>query len=191
MAFLGTSGNPLEIVGNITSKTYEKLLNNNALWLQNVASVAFKVNWRIDIPLPILGFIYQPISDLEILSYEYSKSPYLNKSQIATSYIKNNTNISVQADKAITNINKMPINIIYNAGLIPLLEYYANQGGLFALATPYGVFRNLALKRLVGTSSDNAIYGSGLLFEFEKLNIASSGESKIKESLDKTQEGVL
>lgn len=191
MGLMLGSGNIQKAVGNVSATAYKEIFNHSALWLQNVAGATFKVNWSVDIPAPLYGFVYERISDLELLKYEYSKSPYLNKSQIATSYIKENTNISVTAFKAITSLNTMPLQIIQNNIFIPLLTYYVNQGGLFALATPYGIVLNLALKSLHGVDSGEGAYGVGFRFEFEKLNIASSGDSKIKESLDKTQQGIL
>lgn len=187
------SGAITKAVGNVSQVVYKEIFVNSALWLQNVSGATFKANLNVDLPIPLYGFVYERVSDLELLKYEYSKSPYLNKSQIATSYIKENTNIAITAYKTINSLNTMPTQIIINNTLIPLLTYYVNQGGLFALATPYGIIFNLALKSLRGVDmdSENGAYGCGLRFEFERLNIANSGESKIKESLDKTQQGIL
>lgn len=132
------------------------------------------------IPVPLLGFVYETPSQVELLKYRYSEYPYLNKSLIVNSYIRENTRFSVRAHRLITASNPVPINIAANELYFQLIQEYCNRGGTFTLATMWGIYDNCVLEELIGIppEASNGVAGTG--FEFRFLRLHFSGNSLIK-----------
>ncbi|HEC1823334.1 TPA: hypothetical protein R1765_001958 [Campylobacter coli] len=134
-------------------------------------------------PLPLLGFVYDNPSTIELLKYSYSDYPYLNKSLIVNSYIKENTKFSITARKAITTINGVIANIAANELMFDSLQKYCDKGGTFTLLTMWGAFSNLVLEELNGVPPEgNQLGGCGFEFVFQRLNFSKSLADQILDS---------
>lgn len=194
MAFLSASGN-LPTFTNITYNTYKAIFNYSAIWLQNAGSVSIgkPIFNNFDIPLPLLGFVYDEAESVELLKYSYGENPYLNKAMLTLAYMKEPTSFSILAYKVITNINKVPLNITTNMALLLALEMYCDRGGLFTLCTPYGIHKDLALVSLNGVKvgSDNTPLGVGFKFEFRKVLTNKASASVLSSALNRLSGGFL
>ena len=75
---------------DISSADYnllDSIFSNNAIWLQNaieVINIPFlpKDNFLNSIPLPMIGFQFNPIGEIQLLSYAWSQYPFLSKQVI-------------------------------------------------------------------------------------------------------------
>lgn len=190
MALLGTK--KLPTLQRVNYETYKLAFKDMAIWLQN-SLTAFKFNANVSIPLPLVGFTYEVPSQLELLRYSYSQSPYLNKMQVSTSYIKETTTIVVRAKKVITNINTIPVNITTNMALVKALELYCDNGGLFTMLTPYGILTNMALVNLrtFEPTTQNEAYGINFEFEFMKINVSRRSGNILSKAISKLSGGFL
>lgn len=192
-SLLGTSSLPS--LANVTETAYKFAFRDSALWLANamVAVNGFTASASVSAPLPLLGFAYENPLNLELLKYSYSSYPYLNKAQITNAYIKEETNITIRANRAITNVNTLPIAITTNLLLVAALETYCDAGGLFTLVTPYKIIKNLALVSLKGYEVEPKSQPFGIGFEFElvKINVSSSASSSLSSSISNLTSGSL
>lgn len=191
-SLLGTSSLPG--LTNVTESVYKFAFRDSALWLQNALSAVngFTASLNISIPVPLLGFTYENPVNLELLKYSYSSHPYLNKAQITNSYIKEQTSITIRANRAITNVNSIPIAISTNLLLTAALEKYCDAGGLFTLVTPYQIITNLALVSLKGVEVEpkNQPFGIGYEFELIKINVTSSAVTSLSDAISKLTSGI-
>ncbi|EGV1470911.1 hypothetical protein JF110_001636 [Campylobacter jejuni] len=194
MPILGSS------IPSVSSNGSKSLLDityrHNAILLNEglamgLSSLGVKSN--ISSPLPLLGFVYENPNDIGLLKYSYSEYPYLNKSLIVNSYIKENTNFSIVARKAITAQNGVIVNIAANELLFKTLEDYCDKGGTFTLLTMWGAFSNLVLEELKGISPEaNEVAGCGFVFVFKRLNFSKGLAEKVMDnSLSNLSGGLL
>lgn len=130
--------------------------------------------------IPLLGFVYETPSRIDLLKYRYSDYPYLNKSLIVNSYIREHTRFSVRAHRLITKTNPIPINIAANEGYYLMLKEYCDRGGTFTLTTMWGIFSGCVLEDFVGIppESENGIGGTSFEFRFMKLDFEGGGALK-------------
>ena len=145
-------------------------------------------------PVPLLGFVYETPSQIELLKYRYSEYPYLNKSLIVNSYVRENTRFTVRAYRLLTTSNPLPINISSNELYYLLLNEYCNRGGTFTLVTMWGVYNNCVLEEFVGIPPENNNGVGGTGFEFRFLRLHFNGDSivkKIASGLQSLSRGVL
>lgn len=131
-------------------------------------------------PMPLLGFVYETPSQIELLRYQYSEYPYLNKQLIVNSYVRQNTRFRVRAHRCITPTNTVPINIMTNEMYYLLLKEYCNRGGTFTLATMWGMFSNCVLEGLTGIPPEETNGIGGTSFEFEFLKLDFQGNNLVK-----------
>ena len=185
--------------GNISRATLELVFKNNAILLNDGLSLglsafdsAFGTNLGGSafgdmvnsvssvVALTLLGFVYDNPSSMELLKYSYSEYPYLNKSLIVNSYLKENTRFTIRAYKAITPDNTIPINYIYNEQIYSQLKNYCDYGGTFTLMTLWGSFSNLVLESLNSVYPEGSeVGGVGFEFNFLKPNFDGSSSSGI------------
>lgn len=130
--------------------------------------------------VPLLGFVYENPSQLELLKYQYSEYPYLNKALIVNSYVRNNTRFTLVAHRCITPSNSIPINIAMNEALFQLIKTYADMGGTFTLVTMWGVFNNCVLEELNGLPPEHENGVGGTSFEFKFLRLGFNKNSLLK-----------
>lgn len=130
--------------------------------------------------LPLLGFVYETPDRVDLLKYRYSDYPYLNKSLIVNSYIREHTRFSVRAHRLITKSNPVPVNIAMNEAYLLMLKEYCDRGGTFTLTTMWGVFSGCVLEDWVGVKpeADNGLGGTAFEFRFMKLDF--EGNSALK-----------
>lgn len=144
--------------------------------------------------IPLLGFVYETPNRVDILKYRYSDYPYLNKSLIVNSYIRDHTRFAVRAHRLITKSNPVPINIAANEGYYHMLKEYCDRGGTFTLTTMWGIFSGCVLEDLVGVApeKDNGIGGTSFEFRFMKLDFEGGGALKaVGNALKSLSSGIL
>lgn len=181
MSILGSVSIPL---GKAGYKALELTYTHNALWLDDAASMlasSFGASGMLSavasaVKVPLLGFYYDNPEDMEILSYEYSEYPYLNKSQIVNSFRIANTPITVNAYRAITPNNGVITNILLNELVYTTLKKYCDNGGTFTLMTMWGAYTDLVLEKLkIIPAKDNELGGVGFQFQLKKIQFVKSG----------------
>lgn len=127
--------------------------------------------------MPLIGFTFQQPSNFEILKYQFTKFPLLNKAVVANSMIKESTKITLTGLRPITASNPIILNIALNNVGLKLIEKYADMGGLWWINTMWGARFNYVLTDLKGTMPVDDIGGVGWEFTFERLNFDSTSSS--------------
>lgn len=152
---------------SIQRTTLDSLYRDNALLLADLGTIA---GISTNFPLPVLGFVYEHPNHMELLRYNYSEYPYLNKTLITNSYTKEPTRFSVRSYRAITSVKGVAVNIGLNEALYYGIEYYCDRGGTFKLLTMWGHFSNLVLESLEIVQPDgNQVGGLGFEWRFRKI----------------------
>lgn len=171
---------------------------NNALLLNEglsmgLSSLGGNASGLPSVPLPLLGFNYEHPSSIELLKYSYSTYPYLNKSLIINSYLKENTKFAIRAYKAITADNGVIVNIAANELMFQSLQGYCDKGGTFTLMTMWGAFSNLVLEELNGIPPEgNQVGGCGFEFVFQRMNFSKGlAEQVMNSAVSSLSRGVL
>lgn len=179
----------LDLTGNNIKSSLDTIYRYNALLLSDLKTIG---GLPFNAPIPIVGFVYENPSTLEMLKYEYSEYPFLNKTLITNSYTKQNTRFSIRSYRAITAYNGIATNIALNEALYYGIEYYCDRGGTFKLLTMWGAFSNLVLESLqIIPPSGNEVGGIGFEWHFRKIpfdttnaeNIQSANVSALSNSL--------
>lgn len=180
---------------NMTKGLLDMIYRHNAILLnESISILGGSSLGDIPLPLPLIGFVYENPNTAQLLKYSYSEYPYLNKSLIVNSYLKENTSFRVIAYKQITSSNTLLLNIAYNEILFRSLKKYCDNGGTFTLMTMWGIFSNLVLEELNGvtTSEANANGGVGFEFVFKRLNFSASLIDKVaNETISKITGGLI
>lgn len=168
----------LDISSGSIRKSLDYIYRHNALLLSDVVYITGLGN--ASIPLPIVGFVYENPHALEMLKYEYSEYPYLNKTLITNSYTKQNTKFSLRSYRAITSNNGVATNIALNEALYYGIEYYCDRGGTFKMLTMWGAFSNLVLESLqIVQAGDNQLGGIGFEWQFRKIPFDTTNAERI------------
>lgn len=182
-------GNAIPSVSGSSKGLLDLTYAHNALLLDDgismgLSSLGVNVSSSLaSAPLPLLGFVYEHPNTLELLKYSYSQYPYLNKSLIINSYIKENTKFAIRAYKQITIQNGVIVNIAANELLFHSLQNYCDKGGTFTLLTMWGSFSNLVLEELNGIPpKDNETGGCGFEFIFQRMNFSKGLAEKVMDS---------
>lgn len=186
-AWLGTSAPVIQG----TRVALDLVFRNNALVLMDALTLAFGTSPGA---VPLIGFTYENAYDYTMLKFSYSEYPYLNKSTIATSYVKENPNISIRSFRAITAFNSVITNIAINTAMIKGLDMYCCKGGTFGIFTMWdGFIKDLVLEELrVINAEDGKLGGIGLDWRFKKLDFSQSDtEAQISNTLKNLQKGTL
>lgn len=177
MASLLGSSTP---VVKATRASLDLVYRHNALLLKDAFTILG--GSYLSIPIPILGFVYEHPSSMDLLDYSYSEFPYLTKTTLINSYQKNNTQISIRSYRAITSLNGVVSNIALNEGIFQLLEKYCDRGGTFAILTMWGYFENLVLNKLSiipPSSGELSMGGVGFEWNFTRVNFDKSDINKV------------
>lgn len=129
----------------------------------------------LDIPFPILGFQFQTPEEIELLKYEYTKYPALNRAFVGNTFQKQSTTVSVVGLRPITRYNPVALNyLLNNIGIKFYIEKYADKGGLWTILTMWGNMTDLVLTDLKGVKVEGTEMGGiGFEFTFEKLQFSS------------------
>lgn len=147
------------------------------------------------VKIPLLGFSYNTPESMGLLKYSYSEYPFLNRSLIVNSYIKENTDFTIMAYRAITAEAGIIYNVALNELLFGTIQKYCDKGGTFTLMTLWGAFSNLVLENLEGIpldSGNNTIGGVGFKFTFKRIGLDKSGaENIMSDSLKSLAGGYL
>ena len=143
------------------------------------ASLSSFVNKALDFTgVPLIGFTFRQPSNFEILKYEYTKYPFIDRSVIANNMLKQTTTITLTGLRPITGGNSVLMNYIMNTiGLNTYIEKYCDAGGLLMIHTMWGSRRNYALKELKGVKPSGEVGGVGWEFTFERLNFSDMDTS--------------
>lgn len=124
--------------------------------------------------LPLVGFSFQQPSNYEILKYDYTKYPLLNRAVIANNMLKQTTKITLTGLRPITASNPVLLNYMMNTiGLKYYIEKYCDAGGTWWINTLWGARANYVLTELKGTKPVGEVGGVGWEFTFERLNFDS------------------
>lgn len=170
----------------VLDKTYRE----HALILSDAFTMGELVN---NTPVPIVGFVYEHPSTLELLKYDYSEYPFLNKTTITNSYTKQNTRITIRSYRAITVENSVAVNIALNEAIYYGIEYYCDRGGTFKLLTMWGAFSNLVLESLqIIPPNGNETGGVGFEWHFRKIPFdTKNAESVVSKDIEKLSKGLV
>lgn len=131
---------------------------------------------------PLIGFYYENPSQLGLYSYSYSEYPYLNRTAVANSVMKNSSTITIKGLRPITRANSVVVNYLANSTILSLLDKYIMRGGRFKLLTMWGPVSNLVMESIDGVTE----FGQGgVAFDFtlRKIYTAESTSSSVASAL--------
>lgn len=173
MAGLGNVMPSLGRMGNGGFWILDLIFRDNALimtdsqLLINAAGAAFGKAWNIgaSVPLPIIGFSFATPEQLNILNYQYTEYPMLNKVNVVNSFVKGTGSVKLRGMRPITRGNSIVLNYLGNKALVLLIEKYADLGGTWTINTLWGTYGNLVLESLDGVMADEKA-GGGTAFDF-------------------------
>lgn len=162
--------NPAGLDVTATGKVLiETVFQRNVILLNDIMKL-FGVG--LPIPLPLIGFSYDPIPRMELLKFSYPKTPFLNREAVTNSYIKEPTKFQVFANKPITGFNSFLLNFATNQAILTTMDDYLKAGGTFTIISPWGVITNCLCNLFEGVQLDkNDVGGQGFIFSFERANI--------------------
>lgn len=171
-----------------TLKLPEILFGRNVVLLNDVTTI---LGLPVSVPVPLVGFHYKPLSQIELLKYQYSKFPYLNRQTLTNGYVRETVRFSVECYSVISKERTFIINYGLNEALYKVLEQYTQQGGTFTILTPYATLSNCVLIAFSGISTGaRDVGGQGFKFDFEQINIAQKGIGGPSDWLNSIAQGV-
>lgn len=187
----GILGNPPQLV-NGQAKVFKPALDavyrHSAILLNDAISL---LGFSISAPIPLVGFTYEHPSEMTLLQYSYSEYPYLNKALISNTMIKEATNVTIKANRAITSVSGLLTNIALNEAVYALLEKYCDRGGTFSILSMWGTQVNLVLERLT-TDGGESGPGVGFVFHFRKyVTDLNSVETQVSNSINALTQGIV
>lgn len=168
--------------GDLGGQILDLTFRDSCLWMQNSSLLASWIS--LNLPLPVVGFQFQTPDNLELLKYEYTSYPALNKSFVANTFQKKITTLTIIGLRPITRMNPVGLNYLLNQqGISNYIEKYADRGGLWTLNTMWGIITNLVLTELKGIKiNETSLGGVGFEFTFEKLQFSNLNSSLSKVS---------
>lgn len=166
---------------DFTNIAISTALSQFAVWINDVT--LFLNNAQGDIPSPLLGFHYNVDGELDILRYQTTNYPYLNKSVTSNGAIKQTNSIKLQILSVITRLNSYPRNFLKMMVLTPYLERYVARGGLFTIVTPSYVYKNCQLERFFATNENDGQKGVSFRAEFKQAMISLDDLNKVSKNL--------
>lgn len=131
---------------------------------------------------PLIGFSFQDPSQVEFFNYSYSEYPYLNRTAVANSVMKNSSTIVIKGLRPITRTNNMLVNYAYNSAVLTVLDNYIMKGGRFKLFTKWGPISNLVMESINGVDEDGQ-GGIALEFTLRRIFVAESSTSSTASAL--------
>lgn len=153
-------------------------LSKFAVWIQD--ATLFLNNAQGDIPSPLLGFNYEIEGENELFNYQVTQYPFLNKQITSNGSIKQPNRIRIKILSVISRLNSYPVNFLKMQVLVPYIEKYHAKGGLFAIVTPFYVYRNCQLVRLTAVVENEAQKGVVYNAEFYQPLISTEDQQEIQ-----------
>lgn len=182
MAGLGNVMPSLAKIANGGHGILDLIFRDNALIMSDSQILAgfSSFNYKgieFSVPLPIVGFSFETPKNLNLLKYNYTEYPMINKTMVVNSFIKDMGTISVSGLRPLTRGNNVVLNYSTNQALVKLIEKYCDAGGLWSLNTMWGLYGNLVLTSLSGEET-NGLGGIKFNFEFKRVNFDKIFSSK-------------
>lgn len=137
------------------TETYNKrmlLLNDTVSVSANTFGVS--VSSYFDVPLPLLGFVFNYSGDIPFINNEYSEYPYLDKQLLVEGAIRQPADFSITLHKLITSLSPFNAITFENQLFVNAIDFYVKKGGTFAVITPWGSVDYCVLVGLYGIESD-------------------------------------
>lgn len=177
---LGNSAPILEATSEVSRFALDAVYAKNAILLADLTRL---FGLGASIPLPIVGFTYENPSEMELLKYEYSEYPYLNKTLITNSYTKQNTKLTIRSWRAITSVNGIVTNLALNEALFYGIEAYCDRGGTFTIMTMWGTYKNFVLENLaIIPQEGNQVAGIGFEWRFKRIPFDTANAQSVYSS---------
>lgn len=181
---INLSGLDVTSTGKVLIKT---VFQRNVILLNDVTTL---LGLGVPLPLPIIGFEYDPIQRIELLKYSYPRTPLINRATTTNAYIKETIKFTISATKTITAFNTFLLNFGVNQAIVSLLDTYCTKGGTFTIITPWSVITNCVLLSLEGVNiGEGDAGGQGFVFNFEKLNIYEDTEGTLNSFMQSLTSG--
>ena len=137
------------------TETYNKrmlLLNDTVSVVANSFGINISNYW--DVPLPLIGFVFNYAGDIPFIKNEHSEYPYLDKQLLIEGAIRQPADFSLTLHKLITSLSPFNVITLENQLFINAIDYYDRKGGTFAVITPWGTIDYCVLTGLYGIQSE-------------------------------------
>lgn len=137
------------------TETYNKrmlLLNDSVSVAANSFGVYISNYW--DVPLPLIGFVFNYNGDIPFVQNEYSEYPYLDKQLLVEGAIRQPSDFSITLHKLITSLSPFNAITFENQLFVNAIDFYVKKGGTFAVITPWGSIDYCVLVGLYGIQSE-------------------------------------
>ena len=196
----------MSIVGSIKHAKGPEFLKfvfqEGCILVNDWLSVITGLNIPFEPPLPLVGFQYAPSQHIELLKYEYSEYPYVDKRMITNSVVKQQTHLDVIAYRPICSVEQggMPFlgAVAMNELYYTLLQLYCDRGGTFTLISPAGIFTDLVIEEFscipseeVGGEGRNHPGGIAFRFRFKKILFSKGLLARMADTLMSPLLGML
>ena len=140
-------------------QTLTETYNKRMLLLNDTISVAtnsfgISINNYFDIPLPLIGFVFNYNGDIPFIENEHSEYPYLDKQLLVEGAIRQPADFSITLHKLITSLSPFNAITFENQLFVNAIDYYDRKGGTFAVITPWGSIDYCVLVGLYGIQAD-------------------------------------
>lgn len=156
------------------TETYNKrmlLLNDTVSVATNSFGISISNNW--DVPLPLIGFVFNYNGDIPFIKNEHSQYPYLDKQLLIEGAIRQPADFSITLHKLITKLSPFNAITFENQLFVNAIDYYDKKGGTFAVITPWGHIDYCVLTGLYGIEADTE-NGLSYRMDLKKLVPTSS-----------------
>lgn len=173
------------------TETYNKrmlLLNDTVSVSANTFGVS--VSSYFDVPLPLLGFVFNYSGDIPFINNEYSEYPYLDKQLLVEGAIRQPADFSITLHKLITSLSPFNAITFENQLFVNAIDFYVKKGGTFAVITPWGSVDYCVLVGLYGIESDTE-NGLSYRMDLKKLVPVSNAISDLVGDVKKMAVGMV
>lgn len=173
------------------TETYNKrmlLLNDTVSVSANTFGVS--VSSYFDVPLPLLGFVFNYNGDIPFINNEYSEYPYLDKQLLVEGAIRQPADFSITLHKLITSLSPFNAITFENQLFVNAIDFYVKKGGTFAVITPWGSIDYCVLVGLFGIEGDTE-NGLSYRMDLKKLVPISNAISDLVGDVKKMAVGMV
>ena len=190
---IGSNNPVVNFTGQVTRAALDAVYRHSVILLSDISSILGITSGSGETYLPLIGFTYEHPSQMTLLRYEYSEYPYLDKTLLTNSYLKQNTELTIRSFRAITSENGMIANIALNEAIFAGIEFYCDRGGTFRIMTMWGTFGNYVLEELSIVPPDsNQAGGIGFEWKFKRIPFDTKNAQQIySSSLSKLSGGLV
>ena len=117
------------------------------LWMEHSTLLTSNYANKFSLPLPLLGFSFEPPESFTLLKYQFAQYPYLNKVAVANAFIKQSCPLTIRGVRPLTIKNNLITTYLTNhAGIKYYIEKYCDKGGTWAINTMWGIYTGLILQ---------------------------------------------